>query len=708
MAAPSPASLRVSCVVVTHDHERFVVRALESVLAQDYPRDLVDVIVVDDGSSDGTLAELERYGDRIRLVRQANLGHLAAYSRGLAEADGDLIALLDGDDVWPPERLSSHAAALAASPSAGLAYGDMELIGPHDELLHPSYFALYGLRPPSGRILGALLSRNYVGTGPLTVRGALKSRFWPIPEWARAQDWWIAYRVAEVADVLYVPGVATRYRRHDANLSHGEERRLALRRRELPFRRWMLGRVTPETVAAEDAVAAAQELELAIREVAATGEELAPAEDAAEREREAARAARARGDVGAALFADVRAFAHDPLGVTHRTDRLRLAPDPVVSIVVPVYEKLAFTRRCLEEIAATVDLPYEVIVVDNASRDGTRCFLLSEQVAGRLTALLNDENLGFGKACNRGVAAARGRYVALLNNDTVPHPGWLSELVRTLEDDASIGLVGARLLYPDGRVQHAGMTFGDDLRTAHVYRHAPADHPAVLEPRDYPAVTGACVLMPRALWQELGGLDEGYRHYVEDVDLCMRVWEAGYRVRYCPSSVVTHFEQASAPDRGWVDALVEEGWQRFFARWWGRWPRGVRELSLVQLPGGARRFAVLALADELVAAPELLAAYVDRFGASDDATLVIYGPSASEPELVEHLRPVLALTGADRDDAPDLLAVAGAGGPEALAAETQALLSRHAGAGALARLRRFDETTADALRAEAERAWAAA
>lgn len=383
---------------------------------------------------------------------------------------------------------------------------------------------------------------------------------------------------------------------------------------------------------------------------------------------------------------------------------------PRVSIVIPVFNKLELTRRCLETLRAVTDWPdYELIVVDNASTDGTREFLLAEQDAGRLRALLHAENLGFGKACNAGAALARGDHVLLLNNDTEPHRGWLRALVETIERDPSIGMIGARLLYPDGTVQHAGMTFSERLHTYHVFRGAPGDHPPVLEPRDYPAVTGACVMLPRLLWQELGGLDESYRHYVEDVDLCMRVWEAGRRVHYCPESVVTHFEQQSAPSSGWADALVEDGWRRFHRRWSSRWPQPVRELSPVPLPEGLRAFRVLAFADELVAAPELLRSYGSRFDGADDATLVVYGARRTEEELVAQLLPTLAASGIDGDAAADILAVASHGDAEPrLVGGTHAILTRSLPEAPFADLPRFDDSSVDALRLAAESVWAEA
>lgn len=386
---------------------------------------------------------------------------------------------------------------------------------------------------------------------------------------------------------------------------------------------------------------------------------------------------------------------------------VEVVAEPTVSIVIPTFNKLELTQQCLEAIRATAGgVEHEVVVVDNASTDDTARFLRREHAAGRLRAVLNEENLGFGKACNLGVAASTGRLVLLLNNDTIPHAGWLEALVSTLDGDPSIGIVGARLLYADGTIQHAGVTFRTPWLTDHVYRGHPGDHPDVLVSQDYPAVTGACILMPRALWDDLGGLDEGYRHYVEDVDLCMRVWASGRRVRYCAESVVTHLEQQSAPDRTWIDSLVEEGWRRFHSLWSSRWPEQVKALSPVILPEGTRPFAVVALARELVQAPELLRAYADRFGEDDEATLVVFDPALSSDEIAVALGPVLEKAGL-AESGPDMLAL---GGPsvaiDALAGAAHGLLGRLAPADGLSRLPRFGDGDVGELRERAERFWA--
>lgn len=380
---------------------------------------------------------------------------------------------------------------------------------------------------------------------------------------------------------------------------------------------------------------------------------------------------------------------------------------PRATIVIPVFNRLDLTKQCLEAIRATTAPGLcEVVVVDNASTDGTPEFLFAEQEQGRLIAIVNDENLGFGRASNAGAAAGTGDTVVLLNNDTIPHDGWLDALLAVVDGDPSVGCVGARLLYGDGTIQHAGVTFRTPWRTDHVYRGCPADHPPALESKDYPAVTGACMLLPRPLWEELDGLDEGYRHYVEDVDLCLRVWASGHRVHYCAESVVTHLEQQSAPTRDWIEALVDEGWTRFHGRWASRWPEPVKALSPVVLPEGTRPFAVVALARDLVDAPQLLTAYASRFDESDDATLVVFDPELSSEEVGAVLFPVLEQAGLG-EAGPDMLALGGrAVQLDALVGAAQGLLGRSQPPDGLARLPLFDEGGIDRLRARAERFWA--
>jgi GT2 family glycosyltransferase len=339
--------------------------------------------------------------------------------------------------------------------------------------------------------------------------------------------------------------------------------------------------------------------------------------------------------------------------------RLALGRDddpPLVSIVIPVFNRADLTRQCLEALRdATPEPAYEVIVVDNGSTDGTGWFLRTQQAAGRIRTVSNQENRGFGAACNQGAAIARGEYLVLLNNDTVAQRGWLPPLVEAASDP-SVGLAGSRLLYPDGRIQHAGIVWDGRGRLSHVHRFARADDPAVLVPRDFAAVTGACVGMRRATFFELGAFDGDYYMYVEDVDLCLRAWEAGLRVTYCPDSVLVHLENASVTDLAWRDENVRAGWQRLEQRWFGRWPAEVRRFAWPhRLAGSPPHPAALCFAAELAAHPELLSTW------ENDAKLVVFGTAEEIEEVAPRLeRPnldlVVVTAPAGVDPPPELVA----------------------------------------------------
>jgi glycosyltransferase involved in cell wall biosynthesis len=240
------------------------------------------------------------------------------------------------------------------------------------------------------------------------------------------------------------------------------------------------------------------------------------------------------------------------------------SPGPLASIVIPLFNKVEYTEQCLEAlISNTPEDLYEVILVDNASSDGTAELLAS--LEGDVQVIRNPENMGFARACNQGAALARGQYVIVLNNDTLPQPGWLEALIAEADADPSVGLVGCKLLYPDtGKVQHAGIGWIDGLPD-HPFRHADAQAPEVNQVRDLDMVTGACMLIRRDVFERVGGFDDGFLNGAEDIDLCLQVRRAGYRVRYTPESVLFHHEGVSEGRF----AHVTPNLQRFFRRWEG-------------------------------------------------------------------------------------------------------------------------------------------
>ncbi len=234
---------------------------------------------------------------------------------------------------------------------------------------------------------------------------------------------------------------------------------------------------------------------------------------------------------------------------------------PLVSIVIPVFNKLELTRDCLTAIKANTSGSYEVIVVNNASTDGSTEFLREQEKSGAIRHILNSENQGFARGCNQGAQAARGSLVLFLNNDTKVTPNWLDAMVQASKRPG-VGIVGAKLLYADNRIQHAGIGFINGIPD-HPNRFASANAPEVNQFRELDMVTAACLMIPRELHLKLAGFDESYRNGVEDIDLCIRARAAGWKVVYEPKATVYHLEGQSA---GRFDH-VNENLKIFFTRW---------------------------------------------------------------------------------------------------------------------------------------------
>lgn len=216
------------------------------------------------------------------------------------------------------------------------------------------------------------------------------------------------------------------------------------------------------------------------------------------------------------------------------------------SVVIPYYGP----RRLLDACVTALDqntANFELVIVDNNAA-GEGYGLLAPDIL-----LCYGKNVGFAEACNQGAKAASCDNVLFLNCDTEVREGWLEPLVAVLQDD-TVAAVGSHLVYPDGRTQHAGIRFAWDAGALVAYN--------ILENgcgRDVEAVTGASMMVDRGKFLAIGGFDTGFWCGYEDVDLCIRLRECGWRVVYEPASNVMHHESATGPER-WT--RVRENVQR--------------------------------------------------------------------------------------------------------------------------------------------------
>ncbi|MBI3722333.1 glycosyltransferase, partial [bacterium] len=264
----------------------------------------------------------------------------------------------------------------------------------------------------------------------------------------------------------------------------------------------------------------------------------------------------------------------DPSAVFQATDETRLP----ASVVIVAYNSLAYTRECLESVLAGTAGPFELVLVDNGSRDGTRDYFhtIRDQLGGQVAVQVigNAENLGYTKAANQGARAARGRAVVLLNNDTRVRPGWLEALVCASQTQERVGIVTAKILNMDGSVQNAGGILhhpdgdftipnaGADRRSLAVSRRVAIENAG-----------GPCMLLTRALLETVGIFDEDFSPgYFEDSDLSLRAREAGFALLYEPDAEVHHHAKVTSAQvarEGKLDVWgrFEENKRRFHGRW---------------------------------------------------------------------------------------------------------------------------------------------
>lgn len=238
---------------------------------------------------------------------------------------------------------------------------------------------------------------------------------------------------------------------------------------------------------------------------------------------------------------------------------------PLVTLIIPTKNKFGLLSNCINSILSNTSYPnYEILVIDNNSdEEETLNYLNKIQSDAKISCIKDERPFNFSALCNNAVHMAAGEFIGLINNDTeVINPEWLAEMI-AIAAQPDIGAVGAKLFYPDNRIQHAGIILGIGGVAGHAHKHKPGDDcgyfgRAVLT-QEMSAVTAACLIIRKSIYLEIGGMDEiNLTISFNDVDFCLRLKQAGYRNIWTPYSMLYHHESIS---RGMEDTTTKR--QRF-------------------------------------------------------------------------------------------------------------------------------------------------
>ncbi|TGY90315.1 glycosyltransferase [Marinicauda algicola] len=487
-------------------HFRAMIASLQ---AQTYSH--FEALICDDGSSarEAFAYIAEAADPRIRLIeRGANGGISAATNTALEQASGEFTAFLDQDDSLAPDALAAIATAFAREPDAILVYTDEDKLDRRGRPCEP-YF-----KPVFDRAL--LYRRNYINhltairTGALRALGGLDGRY------DGAQDYDLVLRVLE---------------------RHGPQAFAHMPRVAYHWRTGRWARSLSQTRAGQVAAARKAALEAHLTRLGQSAE----------------------------IFAGAELDVRWPVPAQTR-----------VSVIIPTRDRLDLIERCVREARASAEgVVCEWILVDNDSvEQDTIAWFEREARRADTRVVRAPGGFNFSHLVNTGAAQARGELLLILNNDVYGgNPGWILAMAgEALRPWA--GPVGAQLLYPDGRLQHGGIALGLGGVAGHVMKGAkpgeagPFGHLALT--RTVSAVTGACLMVRRAVFDAVGGFDaEAFPIALNDVDFCLRTAKAGYETVWTPHARLYHREGASRGRETAEDARFAAEIAHFRARWEG-------------------------------------------------------------------------------------------------------------------------------------------
>lgn len=470
----------------------FLEEAIESVMRQLYPN--WELCIADDCSTDPEVARIlerrSRADARVKVIRRDRNGHISqASNSALALASGAYVALLDHDDVLAEHALYMVAETIAAHPDVDVIYSDEDKLDARGQRSSP-YF-----KPDFNPDL--FHSQNFVNHLGVYRRKLVEAAGGFREGFEGSQDYDLALRVIErsaVERVRHIPHVLYHWRVLEGSVALAADQKSY----------------------AHDRAHRALAEHFKRRHVAATVEEA-------------------------------------PAGRYRRVRYPVPVPAPRVSVIIPTRDRVELLRTAVGSLLEKTDYPdIEVLIVDNGSaQDATLEYFQQLTAADSRVRVVHDDGpFNYSRLNNRAAAEATGAVLCLLNNDTeVMHADWLSEMVgHAMRPE--VGAVGAKLYYADGGVQHAGVVLGIGGIAGHVFIGLRPGQPGYFSrealTQSYSAVTAACLVTRREIFEQLGGLDEANLGVAfNDVDYCLRVWESGHTVVWTPFAELYHHESAS-------------------------------------------------------------------------------------------------------------------------------------------------------------------
>ncbi len=487
-----PDPIRISLVCPLHRTPAAIFQqTLASVQNQSYPFWELCLTLAEEDTPElrAAVREAAERDSRIRVIALVeNRGISGNTNAALAAATGSWIGFLDHDDLLAPQALYAVAYHLTENPNCDLVYSDEDLLSAGGKFRKTPV-----LKPDWSPEM--LLHFNYICHFVVVRKTLVEQAGGLRAEYDGAQDWDFLLRVTELTDrIAHLPEILYHWR-------------------ELPTS-------TAAHVDAKPYVIEAQQAAL---------------KDCFQR----------RG-----IEADVQAARYG-----HYRPEWRIDAAPLVSIIIPSRDQPRLIRRAVAGILDnTRYLNTEIVIVDNGSTDPDVLGYYREwQSRGQIRVVDFPVAFNYSAACNRGAAAARGEYLLFLNNDVeILRDDWLDELVGWGQQPG-VGMVGGHLIYPDGRTQHAGIVLGLFGLAGHAFYQS---EPETFSPfglaewtRNVSAVTGACQLISRDLFESLGGFDENYKLLYSDIDLCLKVRNRGRRIVYTPYCRLVHHECSTRPPR---------------------------------------------------------------------------------------------------------------------------------------------------------------